>query len=208
MAYYQPLPPRADNRPRSGMRARPRIARQCETCGGEFLIPEGSAMLRQGRARFCSKSCAGVHNGSRARPPVVVPIMERVERHSMPEPNTGCWIWFGADDGHGYGQIRVGGRTLRAMRVVFEILRGPIPGGLQLDHLCRTPACINPDHLEPVSMAENLARGVAARGGLPTHCRHGHEYTDANTHIKTDGSRSCRTCNRLRVAAFKARKGS
>lgn len=83
----------------------------------------------------------------------------------------GCWLWTGAKNWTGYGQrsVRVDGkvRTARAHRMAYELLVGPIPEGLTIDHLCRVRHCVNPDHLEPVTMKENARRGVLARTGAP-----------------------------------------
>lgn len=114
-----------------------------------------------------------------------------------PDAN-GCWIWRLSRDKQGYGQYPTGtrGRHKRAHRVVYERLRGPIPAGLELDHLCRVHACVNPDHLEPVTHAENMARGIQAS---QTHCKYGHEYTPENTYRNpSSGFRSCRICIRER----------
>jgi hypothetical protein len=73
-------------------------------------------------------------------------------------PTTPCWIWSRALDGKGYGAVWRDGRIIGAHRYVYEALMRPIPKGLQLDHLCRTPACVNPDHLEPVTQTENIRR--------------------------------------------------
>lgn len=76
----------------------------------------------------------------------------------------GCWVWPGAKNSQGYGRIGAGGRTWAyTHRVVYEALVGPIPDGLDLDHLCRNPSCCNPAHLEPVTRTENSLRGHAAR---------------------------------------------
>ena len=72
-----------------------------------------------------------------------------------------CWEWTGSND-RGYGMFRLDGRTVRAHRWAWETLVGPIPRGLHLDHLCRNPPCVNPDHLEPVTQPENIRRGHAA----------------------------------------------
>lgn len=76
----------------------------------------------------------------------------------------GCWLWFGARTGGGYGHVRWDGRNRGAHRVVYEELIGPIPTGLVLDHLCRTPHCVRPGHLDPVTQAENTKRGQGPNG--------------------------------------------
>ena len=75
----------------------------------------------------------------------------------------GCWLWLGLKNESGYGRIEVGGRNLKAHRRAYELTVGPIPDGLTIDHLCRTKACVNPRHLEPVTLRENLARAHKAR---------------------------------------------
>lgn len=108
-----------------------------------------------------------------------------------------CWMWMGALDQDGYGSYTHGGRKWRAHRFAFEDLRSSIPFGLQLDHLCRTRSCVNPDHLEPVTLAENLRRGI---GGCRKdgRCKHGHLLDAENTlhHRRKTGaiSKVCRTC--------------
>jgi hypothetical protein len=108
-----------------------------------------------------------------------------------------CWEWTGSHTSRGYGQIWTGARTEVSHRVVWEMLVGPIPDGLQIDHLCRNRSCVNPDHLEPVEPRENYLRGFgpAARHARQTHCGWGHEFTDDNT-FWYRGSRLCRACNR------------
>lgn len=70
-----------------------------------------------------------------------------------------CWLWTASTDGHGYGQFWNGERRMPTHRWAYEQARGPIPEGLQLDHLCRVRRCVNPDHLEAVTQAENIRRG-------------------------------------------------
>jgi hypothetical protein len=76
---------------------------------------------------------------------------------------TPCWIWTRATDWKGYGHFTVGNTSVRAHRAMYEERYGPIPEGLVIDHLCRTPSCVNPDHLEPVTALENHRRGLLAR---------------------------------------------
>lgn len=82
---------------------------------------------------------------------------------AMPEDPDGCWNWTAADDGNGYGLFGVNSRHVRAHRYAYELIRGDIPPGLVLDHLCRNPSCVNPWHLEPVPQVENIRRGEVAR---------------------------------------------
>lgn len=110
-------------------------------------------------------------------------------------PN-GCWEWTAYRLPKGYGQFTDGlGRQIRAHRFAYELLVGPIPEGLVIDHLCRNRACVNPAHLEPVTNHENILRGTRV-GTRATHCRNGHERTPENTRLKVDGSVTCRVCQR------------
>ena len=109
----------------------------------------------------------------------------------------GCWIWQAART-KAYGQFRRPGRSGLAHRLAWEDRYGPIPTGLELDHLCRNALCVKPEHLEPVTHRENLLRGnttVASRAAQ-THCIHGHPYDDANTYRYPGGGRNCRVCRR------------
>lgn len=117
----------------------------------------------------------------------------------------GCWEWIAALDPNGYGRFGMPGATRAdwrmklAHRVSYETFAGPIPEGLDLDHLCRNRSCVNPEHLEPVTRSENLRRSpLMARGQDKTHCPHGHEYSPENTRITKAGARACRTCERKR----------
>ena len=104
--------------------------------------------------------------------------------------------------------IRRDGRSQYAHRFVYEAERGPIPSGLTLDHKCRVRQCVNPAHLEPVTLAENILRGNgwSGRHARVTQCPHGHPYDDTNTY-RGRGFRECRACNRKKasVRAFPRR---
>jgi hypothetical protein len=117
------------------------------------------------------------------------------------EPMTGCWLWSGAAADGGYGRVWLNGRMEQAHRVVYAAHRGPISHGLECDHLCRTPACVNPDHIELVTTRENLlrGRGHTAINAAKSRCANGHEFTPENTRIKY-GWRQCRACDRERAA--------
>lgn len=115
----------------------------------------------------------------------------------------GCWLWPGAQAGKGYGVVVLRKHVqMYAHRYVYEAFAGPIPEGLEIDHLCRTRLCVRPDHLEAVSHAENVRRAAAAK----TTCVNGHAYDEANTYVWTDGSRKCRACDRERHRAAWNRK--
>lgn len=100
------------------------------------------------------------------------PISERLWERVV--KSNGCWEWTGPCSDGGYGVISTGGREgrlLRTHRVAYELLSGPIPDGLHIDHLCKNRKCCNPAHLEPVTQAENNRRAFANH----THCPRGHE---------------------------------
>jgi hypothetical protein len=124
----------------------------------------------------------------------------RVERNIMPEPNSGCWLWTGTVTTHGYGQFAYYGIKHRsAHRYVYEQINGRVPDGLVLDHKCRVRSCVNPDHLEPVTYAENTRRGVLAeanrrRFSALTHCKQGHPFSGENLYMQPNGKRACHTC--------------
>lgn len=112
-----------------------------------------------------------------------------------------CWLWTGQSRS-GYGLFSWGSRdTLSsecAHRHAYRLIKGSIPDGMVLDHLCRIPLCVNPDHLEPVTLGENVLRGIgtSAINKRKTHCVNGHEFTPENTRIGRTGHRACRACDR------------
>ena len=111
-----------------------------------------------------------------------------------------CWQWIGAITSTGYGHLRHEKKYRQAHRVVYELLHGPIPYGLTLDHLCRNRTCVNPEHLEAVTMRVNILRGTSpcANNARIIVCAHGHEYDALNTYTDKLGKRHCRACHRER----------
>lgn len=133
------------------------------------------------------------------------PLAERLWAGALAD-GTGCWVWRRGLNDSGYGWIKSGGRTRRAHRVAYELVKGPIPDGLEIDHLCRVRACINPDHLEAVTHRENQLRGktVGAANARKTHCLRGHPYDATNTYRPPSGGRHCRGCLNRRARQKRA----
>lgn len=133
-------------------------------------------------------------------------VMARIE----PVTESGCWLWTGHIGSKGYGMVWHNDKYIRAHRVVYLALKGPIPEGLILDHLCRVKCCVNPDHMEVVTNRMNVLRGVnpVAVNSRKTGCVNGHPYTAATLRIDRDGSRRCMICrkakDRIRRAKYKA----
>lgn len=125
-----------------------------------------------------------------------LPPAEQVLRRVTVSPS-GCWIWNLYKTPRGYGQVGNSGGSKWAHRWAYELLVGPISGGLELDHLCRVPSCVNPAHLEPVTHAENVRRGdgITAINSRKTACSRGHEFTPENTGIRSTGARKCKACD-------------
>lgn len=130
-----------------------------------------------------------------------IPFEDRYNKFAFPEPNSGCFIWMGNLDHNGYGKMGVGyksdgnKRNTWAHIAAYEYFVGPVPEGLELDHKCRMPCCVNPEHLEPVTHAENVRRGLVpalnrARAIAQTTCRYGHLLRGEL------GKRVCPTCRR------------
>lgn len=116
----------------------------------------------------------------------------------------GCWRWTKSKHSGGYGVTYLAGKNVYVHRLAYEAWVGPIPDGLQIDHLCRVRDCCNPQHLEPVPQMVNWERGESepAINAAKDRCPRDHLYDEANTwrHPRT-GWRMCRECNRARSRA-------
>ena len=152
----------------------------------------------------------GVYDRALSKPRPVRPAVERFWDHV--EKTTECWLWTGKT-ADGYGQFGLGRRIqglIYAHRFAYEQRHGPIPEGLELDHLCRVRHCVNPAHLEAVTHRENILRGeghnaVIHRAGQ---CGSGHSYTPENGYRSQNGKWQCRTCNTIRARRYRAERAA
>lgn len=129
--------------------------------------------------------------------PLTVRLSENIRR---PVSDSECWQWIGAKGEYGKIWVQELGRGYPVHRVMWELFRGTIPEGYQIDHLCRNTRCCNPSHLEPVTHKENVRRGQSPWSSRhrDTQCFRGHAFDQANTHIRPNGTRHCRACERYR----------
>lgn len=131
---------------------------------------------------------------------------------NFPDDLTQCWLWQGGTNNSGYGSISIKGILSGTHRVSYELLVGPIPDGLVIDHLCRTRLCVNPNDMELVTKGENVLRGdsFAARNARKAYCIHGHPFNKINTHylFTREGTtrRVCRACGRKRSKSHYQRR--
>ena len=137
-------------------------------------------------------------------------LIERFYGRVMPEPNSGCWLWDGADMTNGYGVMSLGRRRFKmlAHRFSYVLHKGKIAEGLELDHKCRVRGCVNPDHLEAVTHRTNVLRGVApaAFHAQKTHCPRGHELSHPNLiNRRNRTSRECKICHAVQERERKKR---
>ena len=144
----------------------------------------------KGRARpFVPYHHLRVKNG-RSRP-AIDRFLEKVRKS-----DNGCHEWIGAKSDKGYGHLFVKGHLVKAHRFIYQVVHGSIESTLTIDHLCRNRLCVNPKHLEAVTMQVNVLRGngAGARYARRTHCSHGHELIGDNIISRKDGGRRCRIC--------------
>jgi len=118
-----------------------------------------------------------------------------------------CWTWLGSKYQNGYGKL--GRAGVMAHRIAYELTKGDVPPDMCLDHLCKNRLCVNPDHLEVVTLVENVMRGDSqhAVNARKTHCIRGHAFTKENTYIRKDrNTRSCKECARMTNAIYVSRE--
>lgn len=119
--------------------------------------------------------------------------------------NDGCWEWTAYRNNRGYGTFSLDGSMKLAHRVSYTLFVGPIADGMVVDHLCDTPACVNPDHLRATTQRANVRRAVADK----THCVNGHALEGRNLGIRSaTGWRFCRTCANANSSASKQRRNT
>ena len=158
------------NAHRKALRHRPREVR-CDHCGKTRIL------ITQGVAGEMCRQCAAAVASTVAQETNTRDPLHRFLDMTDRDREDGCWHWTGHLQPNGYGSFRVSGRTFRAHRWAYEHYVGPIPEGLQIDHLCRNRACVNPSHLEPVTARENTRRAMRPQ------CVNGHPFTADNTYM-------------------------
>lgn len=166
----------------------------CEWCGEEFRKRSRDSKKQWAKRKACSQSCGAkirTRKTSKAR------LLQKISI-----TNSGCWEMMSSVQGNGYSKIWDGEKVVYAHRLSYEIFRGPIKDGMVIDHLCRNRKCVNPYHLEVVTMKVNTQRGDAGEHmakiqAAKTHCPKGHPYSGDNL-ILRDGRRYCRECIRQR----------
>lgn len=180
--------------------------------GAENLSGPGVAVTTPDRGQHL---CGGavVADGTRPRSSWPIPAEVRFWSKFEVSDDDGCWLWTDWVTKTGYGLFSVDRKTTRAHRFAYTLLVGPIPDGMELDHLCHTHSqppcaggdtcihrrCVNPAHLEPVTALENNRRIPR-----PTHCREGHPLSGDNLRIAKSGYRICRICNRAEKRRYRA----
>lgn len=118
--------------------------------------------------------------------------------------NDSCWEWTARKNRNGYGGFDIPNKTVLAHRFIFEYYHGTICPDLTIDHLCRNRGCVNPTHLEQVSIKVNTMRGTSfsAVNSRKTHCIHGHEFSEQNTIQRKNDNRGCKTCRIIQCKEY------
>lgn len=198
---------------------------RCSECGGVLVVVDGHGTHPACSVDGCDlpirSGCLCNAHGLRKRRTGTVgtkPVGDRSRPKSDPvarfwakvDKTETCWLWTAAKSDTGYGSFRNDSVTYNAHRLAYELLRGQVPSGLVLDHLCRVRHCVNPDHLEPVTERVNIVDRSMSPTAVSTRtnrCKRGHEFTPENTRWQNaeHTKKTCRTCSvmreRLRRAA-------
>lgn len=188
----------------------PDIEVTCKICGKGFFVKPYKNRL------FCSRACTAINQHENREYPKQ-DLLTRMMSSIKVDPETGCWIWQKGLHKAGYAKVKIRDRAIRqdlgGHVVLYELMRGKVPEGLELDHLCRVRACVNPYHMEAVTHRVNMLRSPicpAAINARRTHCVNGHEFTQENTYLRalrssTVGAKRGRMCITCRDARARAR---
>lgn len=176
----------------------------CSHCGSPFT-GNGDHVYRfqRGRRVFCKPECRKADGARLVKEPLIDRFLRYVDKNGpVParRPDLGpCWIWTGGKRNatSGRGAFMANGRCWFSHRFAYEYFREPIAVGLEPDHLCETPLCCNPWHLEAVTHRENTLRGESPSGknSRKTHCKRDHPFSEENTRVDKYGHRTCRKCH-------------
>lgn len=134
--------------------------------------------------------------------------IDRMMKRKITKDPSGCWLWIGRMSKGGYGRVNSNHKQWLAHRFFYTQMRGEIPDGMQIDHLCKNRRCVNPEHLEAVTSRENNRRSESpsAKNALRLKCIHGHALSGENLYVTPDGRRQCKACRAARTSEYIRKK--